>query len=110
MFNKGKIDSNVWIQLWKCWKRIKKDVFLPENDRFKHEYIIWHDWYWKSTFMLNQAIQDIESWNGFCFIDQYWDSVEELLKYIPKERGIDIIYFDAADKERPIGLNIFDTF
>jgi len=108
MFNKGKIDSNVWIQLWKCWKRIKKDVFLPENDRFKHEYIIWHDWYWKSTFMLNQAIQDIESWNGFCFIDQYWDSVEELLKYIPKERGIDIIYFDAADKERPIGLNIFD--
>ena len=103
-----KEETNLWIKLWQCWKFIKKDILLSENDRFKHEYIIGHDWYWKETFILNQAIQDIENWNGFCFIDQYWDFVEGLLKYIPKERAKDVIYFDVADKERPIGLNIFD--
>ena len=108
MLNKEESSQNLWIKLWQYWKFIKKDILLSEYDRFKHEYIIGHDWYWKETFILNQAIQDIENWNGFCFIDQYWDFVEELLKYIPKERAKDVIYFDIADKERPIGLNIFD--
>ncbi len=108
MLDKDESNQNLWIKLWQCWKLIKKDVYLSGNERFNHEYIIWQDWYGKDTFILNQAIQDIENWNGICFIDQYWDNVDELLKYIPKERGMDIIYFDAADKERPIGLNIFD--
>lgn len=108
MLNKEESNQNLWIKLWQYWKIIKRDIYLSGNDRFEHEYIIGHDWYWKDTFILNQAIQDIKNWNGFCFIDQYWDFVEELLKYIPKERAKDLIYFDVADKERPIGLNIFD--
>lgn len=103
-----KWNLNQWVKLWQTWKRIKKEIVLSEKDRFKHEYIIWHNWYWKDIFMLNQAIQDIKNWNGICFIDSYWDFVEELLEYIPKERAKDLIYFDVSDKERPIGLNIFD--
>ena len=101
-------NQNSWIKLWQIWSLNKKEIFLWENDRFKHEYLIGHNWYWKDIFILNQAIQDIKNWNGICFIDQYGDYVEELLKHIPRERAKDIIYFDTTDKERPIGLNIFD--
>ena len=31
-----------------------------------------------------------------------------MLAYIPKERAKDVIYFDAGDEERPMGLNMFE--
>lgn len=49
-------------------------------------------------------------WNGdgVCVIDPHGDLVEDVLKYIPKERAKDIIIFDPADTERPMGLNMLD--
>jgi hypothetical protein len=40
-------------------------------------------------------------------IDPHGDLVEDILKYVPKHRAKDIIYFDAGNEERPMGLNLF---
>ena len=36
------------------------------------------------------------------------DLAEDILAYIPKERAKDVIYFDAGDEERPMGLNLYE--
>lgn len=41
-------------------------------------------------------------------IDPHGDLVESILQYIPKERAKDVIYFDAGNEERPMGLNLYE--
>ena len=55
------------------------------------------------------AQQDIPLGNGFCLIDPHGDLCEHILKYIPKERIEDLIYFDFANTDYPIGFNMFDA-
>jgi hypothetical protein len=31
-----------------------------------------------------------------------------MLAYIPKERAKDVVYFDAGNEERPMGLNMYE--
>jgi len=30
------------------------------------------------------------------------------LEYIPKERAKDVVFFDAGNEDRPMGLNLYD--
>lgn len=41
-------------------------------------------------------------------IDPHGDLVEDVLSFAPKSRAKDIIIFDPADTERPMGLNMLD--
>lgn len=41
-------------------------------------------------------------------IDPHGDLAEDMLAYIPKERAKDVVYFDAGNEERPMGLNMFE--
>lgn len=55
------------------------------------------------------AQQDIPLGNGFCLIDPHGDLCEHILKYIPKSRVKDLIYFDFANTDFPIGFNMFEA-
>jgi hypothetical protein len=54
------------------------------------------------------AINDLKNKEGMCVIDPHGDLVETLLDYIPSRRINDVIYFDPADKERTVQLNLFE--
>ena len=54
------------------------------------------------------ARQDIWNGDGICVIDPHGDLVEDILQYVPKERAKDVIYFDAGNDERPMGLNLYE--
>ena len=62
----------------------------------------------KSTMLENMAIQDIQNGEGLCFIDPHGTTAETLLKYVPKERMHDVVYFAPFDTKYPIGLNILE--
>ena len=100
--------SKDWILLCKGGNKQEKDIYLSKEDRLHHQYFVWQDDTWKSTMILNQVIEDINAWNGFCFIDQYWDYVDEILKYFPKEKIDDLIYIDFSNQEYPIWINILN--
>ena len=53
--------------------------------------------------------QDIKTGHGVCVIDPHGDLIDDVLKYIPPERAEDVIYFDPADGERPMGLNLLEA-
>ncbi len=87
------------------------DIKIKRSDRRRHVYIIGQTGTGKSTIMKNMMIQDIKNGEGCCVIDPHGDFALDMLKNIPKERADDVIYFNPADTERPIGLNMleFDT-
>lgn len=60
----------------------------------------------KTTLLLNMILNDIYGNEGICFIDPHGDAVETLLDYIPSFRLKDVIYFNPADIDYPIPLNL----
>ena len=86
----------------------KKPIYLGEDDRRRHMYVIGQTGMGKSVFLENLAFQDMCDGRGFAFIDPHGDAVEAILKRVPEERIDDIIYFDPADIEHPVGMNMFE--
>lgn len=86
---------------------VKKVFILPE-DRRKHIYMVGKTGTGKTTLYLTMIKQDIENGHGCCFIDPNGDAAETILRFVPKERVEDVVYFDPSDSERPMGLNLLE--
>lgn len=86
-------------------------IRIKEKDRSRHMYIVGKSGTGKSYLQVNLAIQDIQNGEGVCVLDPHGDLIEDILKYIPKQRIEDVILFDPSDVERPLGINMleFDT-
>lgn len=83
-------------------------VYMKRKDRSRHHYIIWKSWWGKSVLLWFMARQDAWNGDGFCVVDPHGDLVEDILTFIPASRAKDVIYFDAGNEERPIGLNLYN--
>lgn len=81
-----------------------KLAFHPDK-RFSHVYVIGGSRSGKTTYLLRQAVQDIQHGNGVGFISPHADAALDLLRYIPPEREKDVVYFEPT--EYPIGLEVF---
>ncbi len=86
----------------------KKKIFLKNEDRFRHFYVIGQTGTGKSSIIQLMARQDFHNKKGVCIVDPHGSLIEDLLPYIPRERADDIIYFNPADTERPLGLNMLE--
>ncbi|MCP8313117.1 MAG: type IV secretory system conjugative DNA transfer family protein [archaeon] len=81
---------------------------IKREDRRYHMYIIGKTGMGKTTLLLNMILNDIYGNEGLCFIDPHGDAVETLLDYIPSSRIDDVIYFNPADLDYPIALNVLE--
>ena len=86
----------------------KKAIYLDDDNRRRHMYVIGQTGMGKSVFLENLAFQDMCDGRGFAFIDPHGDAVEAILKRVPEERIDDVIYFDPSDIEHPVGMNMFE--
>jgi len=86
----------------------KRLVYILEEDRRRHFYIVGQTGTGKSSLLQELIRQDIEAGKGVCLIDPHGDLAEKVLGLIPKERIEDAIYFDPGDIERPIGINMLE--
>ncbi|MDD5103579.1 MAG: type IV secretion system DNA-binding domain-containing protein [Candidatus Peribacteraceae bacterium] len=86
----------------------KRKVHIRNEDRFRHFYIIGQTGTGKSSILQIMARQDLHAGKGLCVIDPHGSLIEDLLPYIPRERADDVIYFNPADTERPMGLNLLE--
>lgn len=99
-----------WVLLWWNEYRNKKTpIYFSRKDRWRHHYIIWKSGWGKSVFIWYLARQDVRNGDWVCVIDPHWDLVEDVLAFTPKERAKDVIIFDPADDERPMGLNMLEV-
>jgi len=83
-------------------------VYMSAEDRLRHFYVIGQTGTGKTTLLKNMILQDIKNGEGVCMIDPHGSDVAEILEHIPKERVDDLIYFDPAATEHPMGLNMLE--
>lgn len=85
-----------------------KKVYLKLNDRRRHMYIVGKTGSGKTNFLQRMVLQDIYNGHGLAFLDPHGDACEYILQRIPPERAEDVIYFNPADTDRPVGFNIME--
>ncbi len=83
-------------------------VRMTENDRRRHLYIIGQTGTGKTSLMKEMIRQDIENGKGVCIMDPHGELAEYTLSIVPEERADDVIYFNPADIEYPLGLNVLE--
>lgn len=86
----------------------RRKIFMKNDDRFRHFYVIGQTGTGKSSVIQLMARQDFHNHKGLCVVDPHGSLVEDLMPYIPRERADDIIYFNPSDVERPMGLNMLE--
>jgi hypothetical protein len=83
-------------------------VRIKPEDRRRHMYEIGMTGTGKSVFMEALIKQDIDSGNGLCIIDPHGELADKALSHVPKSRAEDVIYFNPADTDRPLALNMLE--
>lgn len=81
---------------------------IKRSDRRRHMYVIGKTGTGKSTLLANMAINDLKNDEGLCVIDPHGDLVETLLDYIPSHRINDVVYFNPADIDKTVQINLFE--
>lgn len=79
------------------------------DDRRRHMYVIGKTGMGKTQMIQNMAIQDIQAGHGVGIIDPHGEFAEAVLDHVPKSRINDVVYFNPADTEMPIGFNIMES-
>ncbi|HAU65771.1 TPA: hypothetical protein DCW61_00300, partial [Candidatus Uhrbacteria bacterium] len=79
------------------------------DDRRRHVYVIGKTGMGKTTLLENFILSDIYAGHGCCYVDPHGDTAEKLINYIPSWRLNDVVYFNPADMDYPVGFNILET-
>jgi len=84
-------------------------IKLNPLDRRRHLYTVGQTGTGKSFLLRNLIKQDIDGGAGVGIIDPHGDLVEAILGLIPRSRWNDVVLFDPADTEWPVGLNLLEA-
>ena len=86
----------------------RRPVFITDEDRRRHIYLVGQTGTGKSNLMINMALNDIQQEKGVTVIDPHGDLIDSLLALIPENRINEVIVFDPSDLQRPLGLNMLE--
>ncbi|OGZ02327.1 MAG: hypothetical protein A2390_01575 [Candidatus Liptonbacteria bacterium RIFOXYB1_FULL_36_10] len=86
----------------------KKPIYISDNDKRRHVYVVGQTGTGKTTLLSNMVVSDIKRGKGVAIIDPHGDYVDAIAGLIPKERINDVVIFDPADFEMPVGLNMLE--
>jgi len=78
---------------------------FQREDRGRHIYILGQTGTGKSGALELLTISDIYYDQGFAVIDPHGDYAQHILNFIPQRRLDDVVYFNPADTNHPIGFN-----
>ena len=81
---------------------------IKTDDRRRHMYIVGKTGMGKTTLMENMVLNDIYAGHGVGVVDPHGDFAEKIINYIPPKRINDVVYFNPADVNHPIGFNILE--
>ncbi len=98
-------DWHIVLGVRELWGQEKSFVLKP-YDRRHHLYTIGKSGTGKTTFLHNLIVQDICAGHGVGVIDPHGDLASDLLDYIPSRRIEDVVHFNPADLEHPVGFNL----
>lgn len=87
----------------------ERAIHITEKDRMRHMYVLGRTGTGKTELLKSMILQDIKAGHGVCFLEPHGEGIDELLELVPPERAEDVIVFDPADTERPMGFNLLEV-
>lgn len=87
------------------FRGINHQFGILRGDRSRHLYIIGQTGAGKSGTLELLALSDIYHDQGYAIIDPHGDFAIDNMKFIPERRVKDVVYFNPADTNFPIGFN-----
>ena len=81
---------------------------IKKADRRKHMYLIGKTGTGKSTLIKNMIIQDMRAGEGVAVLDPHGQLIDELLDFVPQNRLNDVVFFNPADSDNPVSLNMLE--
>ncbi|MBT3864481.1 DUF87 domain-containing protein [Candidatus Peregrinibacteria bacterium] len=82
---------------------------ITRADRRRHLYVVGKSGVGKSKLLELLIVSDILNGEGVGVLDPHGDLVENVLKYVPDHRAKDVVVFNPADMEYPIGFNPIES-
>ena len=87
------------------FRGINHQFGMLRRDRSRHVYIIGQTGAGKSGLLELFALSDVFYNQGYCIIDPHGDFAIDNLRFVPKHRVQDVIYFNPADTQYPVTFN-----
>ncbi len=87
------------------FRDIRKRFGIKDKNRCGHMYILGKTGTGKSTLIANLIVSDMKRNRGLALVDPHGDLAESILDLVPEPRINDVIYFNPADSDYPIGFN-----
>ena len=87
---------------------LEHDIMLERDDRRRHMEIIGKTGTGKSSLLLNCMLADLEAGHGLAFLDPHGDIASMMIDAMPPHRTNDVVYFNPADLDFPVGFNPLD--
>ncbi len=91
------------------YRGVDRSIYISDEDRRRHMYVIGKTGTGKSQLLEEMIMQDIKNGKGLAVVDPHGDLIDGIMSRMPPDRAEDIIYFDPADEERPMGLNMLEA-
>jgi len=104
-----KIEEEVCLFAQTNFRNQMRKFGIKTDDRRRHMYVVGKTGMGKTTMMENMVLHDIYAGHGVGVIDPHGDFAEKIINYIPANRINDVVYFNPADLEFPIGFNILEV-
>ena len=90
------------------WRGQRQPFGIKAADRRQHFHVIGKTGMGKTTLLENMIIQDMEQGLGVGVVDPHGDLAIRLLRFVPRQRINDVVYFNPQDVEWPFSLNPFE--
>lgn len=91
------------------YRSTKIPVWIHDEDRLRHLYVVGKTGTGKSRFLTSLMIDDLKQWKWLWVIDPHGDLIEDIIEHIPEHRMKDVIIFDPTDEKFPFCFNPLDV-
>ncbi len=91
------------------YRNARRKFGIKTDDRRRHVYVLGKTGMGKTTLLENMILNDIAAGHGVAYVDPHGDTAEKLLDFIPADRINDVVYFNPADIDFPIGFNVLEA-
>jgi hypothetical protein len=99
------VDENISAFGLTNFRGINHQFGMLRRDRSRHVYIIGQTGAGKSGMLELFALSDVYHNQGYAIIDPHGDFAINNMRFIPKERVKDVVYFNPADTMYPVAFN-----
>ena len=88
---------------------VVKPVHLALDRARRHVHVIGASGSGKSNLLLQLLLEDAGQGGGLALLDPHGDLVDDFLARLPESRAEDVLLFDPADADYPVGFNVLSA-